>query len=109
MAKTIELTYNGETYTLEFTRKSIETMESRGFVISDVSTKPMSTLPTLFAGAFLAHHRWIKPDIVDALFAKIPNKDDFLARLTEMYTEPVEVLFSEPESNEGNAEWKASW
>jgi len=109
MAKTIELKYDGETYTLEFTRKSIERMEQNGFVIRDVSDKPMSTLPTLFAGAFLAHHRWVKPEVIDGIFAKIADKETFLAKLTEMYTEPVEVLFSEPESNEGNAEWKASW
>lgn len=109
MAKTITLSYNGEDYTLEYTRKSIETMEKRGFNIREVASKPMSTLPDLFAGAFLAHHRWVKQDVIDSIFERIPNKEDFLEKLTEMYSEPVEVLFSEPESTEGNASWKASW
>ena len=30
MAKTINITFEGVTYTLEYTRKSIKTMESRG-------------------------------------------------------------------------------
>lgn len=33
-------------------------MEKRGFVASDITDKPMTTPPALFAGAFLAHHRY---------------------------------------------------
>ena len=54
MAKTIKFSYKGVDYTLEFTRKSIEIMEHKGFVLSDISEKPMTILPTLFRGAFLA-------------------------------------------------------
>jgi hypothetical protein len=68
MAKQIRFEYDGKEYTLEFTRKSIETMERQGFVASDMVDKPMTTLPALFAGAFLAHHRYIKKELVDEIY-----------------------------------------
>lgn len=109
MAKTITIKYEGTEYTLEFTRRSIEAMERQGFVIGDVKTKPMTTLPTLFAGAFLAHHRFIKRDVVDAIFEKLSDKEKFLEKLAEMYAEPLEALMDEPEESEGNLTWGASW
>lgn len=62
MAKqlTINDPVSGVTYTLEFTRKTIELMEKNGFVAADMERKPMTLLPALFAGAFLAHHRFEK-------------------------------------------------
>ena len=109
MAKTITIKYEGTEYTLEFTRKSIEAMERQGFVISDIGDKPMSTLPTLFAGAFLAHHRFVKNEVIDAIFAKLTNKQEFIQKLAEMYSEPLESLMDEPEVSEGNLTWGASW
>lgn len=109
MAKTITIKYEGTEYTLEFTRRSIEAMERQGFVIGDIKTKPMTTLPTLFAGAFLAHHRFIKRDVVDAIFEKLSDKEKFLEKLAEMYVEPLEALMDEPEESEGNLTWGASW
>lgn len=109
MAKTITFTYEGHDYTLEFTRKSIETMERQGFVARDIATRPMSTLPVLFAGAFLAHHRFVKKETVDAIFAQLTNKDDLIDKLAEMYNEPLEALLVDPEGSEGNVTWGASW
>ena len=109
MAKTIKLTYEGTEYTLEFTRRTIEQMEKSGFVVSDVADKPMSTLPVLFAGAFLAHHRFVKKETIDAIFAKITHKEDFIQKLAEMYSEPLEAMMGEPEESEGNLTWEAGW
>lgn len=109
MAKTINFTFEGTEYTLEFTRKSIETMERQGFVVSDIGDKPMSTLPTLFAGAFLAHHRFVKKEVIDSIFEKLTNKQEFIQKLAEMYSEPLEALMDEPKESEGNLTWGASW
>ena len=109
MAKTITLTYEGKEYTLEFTRTTIAEMERRGFRATDIEAKPMLTLPALFAGAFLAHHRGIKANVVDAIFNKIPNKSDFILALGEMYNEPLESLTEDPEDDQGNAEWSQNW
>lgn len=109
MSKQLCFNFNGVDYTLEFTRKSVETMERQGFVISDVFDKPMTTLPALFKGAFLAHHRWTKQDVIDEIFAKMTNKQELISKLTEMYQEPIVTLVDEPAENEGNLNWTASW
>ena len=95
MAKQIRITYDGVDYTLEFTRKSIEIMERNGFVISEVFEKPMTLLPTLFAGAFLAHHRFVKRDVIDKIYDSLPNKQDLISKLAEMYNEPIAALLDE--------------
>ena len=109
MAKTINFTFEGTVYTLEFTRKSIETMERQGFVARDIAVRPMSTLPALFAGAFLAHHKFVKKEVIDKIFNNLTNKDELVEKLAEMYNEPLETLMNDPEDSEGNLTWGASW
>ena len=109
MSKQLRFTYEGNEYTLEFTRKSIEQMEKAGFIVGDITTKPMTVLPALFEGAFLAHHRFVKKDIIDKIFAKLTNKTELIGKLAEMYNEPIMTLIDEPEESEGNLDWTASW
>lgn len=107
--KQITLHHDGKDYTLEFNRKVIETMERQGFIAGDISDKPMSTLPTLFAGAFQMHHRGLDKTIIDEMLYKVTNKDAFIEKLSEMYNEPLLTLIDEPEEDEGNITWEASW
>ena len=102
---------SGVTYTLEYTRKSVEMMEKQGFIADDVEKKPMTMLPALFAGAFLAHHRFVKREIIDSIYKKLTNKDKLIEKLVEMYNEPIMTLLTEPEQegNEGNLSWTADW
>ena len=109
MNKQLKFTYEDKDYCLEFTRRSVETMEKQGFVASDIETKPMTVLPALFRGAFLANHRFVKPDVIDSIFAKMTNKSDLIGKLAEMYNEPIMALVDEPEESEGNLDWTASW
>lgn len=109
MNKQIHFSYNGKEYVLEYTRKSVEQMERSGFVASDINEKPMTTLPKLFAGAFLANHRYVSQSIIDELFAKMPNRSELIGKLAEMYNEPIAALVTEPEADEGNVDWTASW
>lgn len=109
MAKTIHLTYEGYTYTLEFTRETISIMEKQGFRITDIEDKPVSTLPVLFAGAFLAHHRKIKAGVITKIFDNLRDKTGLISKLGEMYAEPLEALLDEPEEAEGNAIWGADF
>lgn len=53
MEKILTFDYNGDTYTLEFTRKSIQQMEKNGFITSELADKPMSSLPVFFMGHLL--------------------------------------------------------
>lgn len=109
MAKQLKFTYNGKEYTLEFTRRTVSQMEKNGFIAAEVENKPMTTLPALFEGAFLAHHRFEKKEVIDAIFAKMTNKEELIGKLAEMYNEPIMALVDEPEESEGNVSWTASW
>jgi hypothetical protein len=109
MAKQITFEFEGKEYVLEFTRKSIETMEKQGFIASEIVEKPVSTLPALFAGAFLAHHRYVKREVIDKIFDKLTNKQELIGKLAEMYNEPIMALMDEPDEDEGNVNWGASW
>lgn len=109
MSKQLRFTYEGKDYCLEYTRKSVETMERNGFIASDIENKPMTILPALFAGAFLANHRFVKQDVIDGIFAKMRNKGELIGKLSEMYNEPIMTLIDEPEESEGNLDWTASW
>ena len=109
MNKQLRFTYQDKEYCLEYTRKTVEMMEKKGFVASDIDTKPMTILPTLFAGAFLANHRFVKPEIIDEIFSKMTNKQELIGKLAEMYNEPIMALLNEPDESEGNLDWTASW
>ena len=109
MSKQLIFNYKGTEYTLEFTRKSVEQMEREGFVADDIRTKPMTMLPTLFAGAFKAHHRFVKPEVIDEIFSKMTNKGDLIGRLAEMYNEPIMALIDEPAESSENLTWTQSW
>jgi hypothetical protein len=109
MSKQLKFTYQDKDYCLEFTRKSVEQMERSGFVASDIQDKPMTVLPALFAGAFLANHRFVKQNVIEEIFAKMTNKSELIGKLSEMYNEPIMALVDEPEDAEGNVDWTASW
>ena len=109
MANQLHFTYDGKDYTLEFTRRTVAEMEKKGFIASDITEKPMTTLPALFAGAFLAHHRFVKSDIIDNIYSKLTKKEDLIGKLAEMYNEPILTLVEEPEEAEGNLDWTATW
>ena len=109
MAKQLTISYKDKDYCLEYTRKSIEIMERQGFVVSDIQRKPMTTLPALFAGAFLAHHPYVKKELTDAIYKSMPNKDALIEKLAQMYNEPIMALVEEPTESEGNVSWTASW
>ena len=109
MNKQLCFNHQGKEYCLEYTRKSVEQMEKSGFVASDIKDKPMTTLPALFAGAFLANHRFVKQDVIDDIYSKMTNKGELIGKLAEMYNEPIMALVDEPEEAEGNLDWTASW
>jgi hypothetical protein len=114
MAKqlTINDPTSGVTYTLEYNRNTVALMEKQGFVADDVQKKPMTMLPTLFAGAFLAHHRFVKRDVIDRIYGRMTKKDELIQKLVEMYNDPILSLLDEPEQqegDEGNVSWTVDW
>ena len=109
MAKQITLTHEGKTYILEYTRKSIAQMERSGFRIDDITEKPISALPTLFAGAFLANSYYTKRSVINDIFDNIVNKSELIGKLAELYNEPLSSMLEEPEENEKNVGWEATF
>ena len=109
MNKQLSFEFDGKDYKLEYTRRTVSEMEKKGFIASEITDKPMSTLPALFAGSFLANHRFVKQDVIDTIFSKMTNKEDLIGKLAEMYNEPIMALVEEPEDNEGNVSWTVSW
>ena len=83
-------------------------MEESGFVAAEVKDRPMLLLD-LFAGAFLANHRNVKRQKIEQIYDSCRNKDAMLEKLVEMYNEPIAALMDDPEEDEGNATWTASW
>ena len=109
MAKQLKFTFKDKEYVLEFTRRTVTEMEKKGFVAAEVENKPMSTLPALFEGAFLAHHRFEKKEVINEIYSHMTNKEELIGKLAEMYNEPIMALVEEPEESEGNVSWTASW
>ena len=109
MSKQLNFEYKGIKYTLEFTRRTVEQMEKDGFVAEEIKAKPMTMLPTLFAGAFKAHHKFVKPEVIDEIYSKMTNKADLIGKLAEMYNEPIMALIDEPDESSENLTWTQSW
>lgn len=112
MATTITVNYKNEEYVLEFSRNSVKTMEQQGFVLDQISEKPMTMIPLLVYGAFMKNNKGIKRSLVDEIYEHITDKvgdgeNGFIQVLLEMYAETVNVLTDGSSADEGNtAVWK---
>ena len=98
------MTYGKTEYTLEYNRQSVKTMEAQGFVLDELTSKPMTMIPMLFSGAFIKNHRGLKRALIDEIFDNINDKNGLMEALMEMYAETLSSLTDDSES-EGNATW----
>lgn len=108
MSTKISITYENRTYTLEYTRETVRTMESMGFIADELFTKPALRIPELFYGAFAAHHRGIKRKDVDRMFNGLQGRSELIQKLVEMYRDTLSTLMDEPDGVEGNVTWTVS-
>jgi hypothetical protein len=107
---TIKDSVTDKTYTLEYNRRSIQALEAKGLIITDIEEKPATMLPLLIEGAFYMHHRGLQPNKIDAIYDNIPDKEGFIEALAEMYAEPLEALLDNPTGPKSkNATWTKSW
>ena len=112
MATQITVTYKNEKYTLEYTRLTAKAIESQGFVLDELTSKPNLMIPLLVQGAFIRYHRGIKQKLVEEIYENIINKsgmdgeEGFIGVLADMYAETVSTLTDENAVDEGNA---ATW
>ena len=96
----ISFSYDGKDYCLEYTRQTVKKMEDRGFVAARILEAPMTVLPELFAGSFMANHKYTDRKIIDAIYDKMTDKKQLVETLTQMYNEPIEALMAD--GDEGN-------
>ena len=103
----INLTYKGETYTLEYDRTSVVLLENSGFKLDEFLEKPMLNIELAFSGAFIKNHKKISQTTVDEIYKKTKDKNALVKALHSMITECYESLMDEPdEDDEGNATWE---
>lgn len=108
MTTKIKFQYKGKEYVLEYTRNSVKEMERRGFVVEDVLKKPMSLLPEMFAGAFIANHRFTRRKDIDEMYQKFDNKSELLDALAEMYSLVIDEFVEELEKAHNGLAWERS-
>lgn len=113
MATQITVTYKKKDYILEFSRTTASQIEDMGFVLEQLTEKPMKMIPMLFYGAFLKHNRGISRKLIDEIFDNLVNKTGedgetgIIGVLAEMYAETVQTLTDSKSEDEGNAAvWK---
>lgn len=100
----------GNEYTLEYNRRSIQTLEQRGLNVTEMDSKPATMLPLLIEGAFLMHHSGLAADKIEEIYSTITDKQGFIEALAEMYAEPLEALLEDPQgAKTKNASWTKSW
>ena len=100
----ITITFDKTEYILEYNRQSVKTMEAQGFVLDELTSKPMTMIPMLFAGAFIKNHRGLKRAVIDDIFDNINDKTGLMEALMELYAETLSSLTNNAEA-EGNATW----
>ena len=115
MSTKITISYQKKNYELEFSRTTAGQIEDQGFVLDQMTEKPLKMIPLLFYGAFLKHNRGISRKLVDEIFDNLVNKsgDDgeigIIGVLAEMYAETVNTLTDVQSADEGNlAVWKVT-
>lgn len=114
-SKKIKFTYTEDSgkehdIVLEFTRRTVQQLESAGLRLGEIGDMPATQTELLFHGAFLANHRNIKEKTVEEIWRHIPKKEDFIGKLAEMFTETRDTLFEEPDKDdEKNVNWETNF
>ena len=81
-------------------------MERKGFKVAEVMDKPISLLPEMFAGAFIANHRFTSRKLIDEMFSKFDDKAELLSALAEMYSLVIDDFVAELERAKNGLAWE---
>lgn len=106
--KKITITHDGKSIGLTYTRNSAKIMERNGFVFDEVFDKPNTLVPMLFQGSFLAEASYMSPKTIDEIWESLPNKEELITKLMEMYKDTLDNLLSTT-GDAKNSTWEASW
>lgn len=106
MSKRLILTdKEGNKYTLEFNRITIDRMQRNGFVI-DTERLYMSA-KDLITGAFHMHHRGMEWDKIEKVWKAQSHRDELLKKLVELFYQPtIDLMGTEEQATEDeNPTW----
>lgn len=103
----IKFDYDGIEYTLEYSKQAVRMMENQGFSVENLSSKPTTTIPTLFKGAFYMHHKDVKVKKIDEIYSALEDKADLILALTELYMDAVNSVLEgdSPEDGSKKVKW----
>ena len=99
----IVIKHDNKEYVLEYNRQSVRQMEGQGFVLDEITSKPMTMIPMLFEGAFIKNCKGTKRKVISDIYEGIGDKTGLLEALMEMFAETLSTL------TEDNAEGNVSW
>ena len=105
MAKRLILTdKQGNKYTLEFNRITIDRMQRNGFVL-DTDRLQMSATD-LITGAFRMHHRGMEWPEIEKVWKAQNKRDELLKKLVEMFYQPtIDLMGTDEEGEDENPTW----
>lgn len=105
----IKITYpakDGQTYKLEYTRRSVQALEAKGFKATEVGDKLATSIPLMFECAFLAHHPYVKKPLIEEIYDHTPDKVGLTEKLIGMYQDVMTAMLADPADSQGNAVWE---
>lgn len=107
--KKLSFEFEGTRYTLSFNKRTVRLLSQNGFKPEMIHDQPAIGIPMLFKGAFLAENHWVKDDVKDKIYGTLVNKSELINKLLEMYADPINALFDEPEETEKKVTWEANF
>ena len=97
---------DNNSYVLTFTAETVQAIESRGFVLENLDKQPMTMMPHLLEGAFLAKEKSrVTPEKVIEIWQGIKDKKGLLQKLILLYNDPIDEMLVQ----EGNIGWEANF
>lgn len=93
-------------YILTFTAETVKILESRGFSLDAIKTQPMTMIPLLFEGAFLAKEaNNVTSEQALEIYKMQKNKAGLLQKVIDLYNDPIDEVIVK----EGNMEWESNF
>ena len=107
--KKLSFEFEGTRYTLSFNKRTVRLLSQNGFKPDMISEQPAIGIPMLFKGAFLAENHWVKDDVKDRIYNSLVNKSELINKLLEMFLDPINALFDEPEDDAKKVTWEVNF
>lgn len=104
--KSIKIEYEGKSYELTFTRKTVMQTEKLGLNLEKAEETPITTVLTLGYGAFLAKQPNIKRELAEDIVLSCEDREGLFDALMNLYIIPLNSLVDDSNKTK-NAKWEA--